>query len=264
MWQMLGELIGWTKSVTVGNTNTQEALAEDVDELIDRHATTTVTDELFDFGKMLLANNEDRVSAIDTKAMSIVGFSSAILAFLVTRAIDWDTSTVGLLFILAVGTLAALACLSAGLALRGAQNWKALGEATWFPPADVLDKPDELKRFYIKAMHQAHQENHRIANRKASQMILGQLFMGVGGILLAVALGARAISALRRPTVPLSVRCPAYFVDSLSGHAAQYSRSLEDLRHQSSWLYPIDRSAPGHLALVGQSVRRSFRRNLHP
>ena len=156
-----------------------------------------VTKELFDFGQMLLAANDERVGFIDFKATTLVGYSSAILAFLLMRGVGWVHSPFELVAIAIAGVAAGLACFFAGMALRGAQNWSELGEGTWFPREQVLAGADQLKRFYISAMHQTLQDNHRIANRKADQMILAQVLVALAGVLLAITLivsiGATAI-----------------------------------------------------------------------
>ena len=176
------------RQLILGSTKTIEMRGADVDDLLQKYSSEEVTNELFEFGRVLLATNDDRVALIDSKATTLVGYSSAILAFLLIRGPSGMHFCVESIAIAVAGIFAGAACVCAGLALRGAQNWSALSEATWLPQEQIVAGPDPLKRFYIGAMHQVLQDNHRIANRKADQMILAQFCVAVAGMLLAVTL----------------------------------------------------------------------------
>jgi hypothetical protein len=190
--QISGEIVG---------QHAQERTADDVDDLVDRGISKETAEELFTFGKLLFANNDDRIKTIEAKASSILGYSSAILAFLLTRSADLDRSRPTAICVALIAACAVSACVCGWLALKS-RSWKALGESTWFPPKNFrerLDEPDDLKRWYIKAMHQMYQENHRITDKKARLMIGAQLSIGVAGLLLGVALAFNSIGALFHP-----------------------------------------------------------------
>lgn len=180
----------------LGATETHELPGEEVDQLLDEYSSEDVTKELFAFGQILLASDDERVGLIDSKATTLVGYSSAILAFLLLRGVSWTHSWLELGGIAIAGLLAGCACFSAGLALRGAQNWKQLSETTWFPRHKVMEGPDPLKKFYISAMHEVLQVNHRIANRKADQMIMAQVLVAWAGVILAITLASVSITAI--------------------------------------------------------------------
>jgi hypothetical protein len=234
----------WIESRVMGHV--QEASPQYVDDLVDNHTSKETAEQLFDFGKMVLASNDDRIKTIDAKAASVLAYSAAILAFLLTRSAELGTSPVTAVCIGLVGVFAAFACACSWLALQ-VKPWRALSEATWFPPStQVLEQPDDLKRWYIKAMHQMHQENHVIVNKKAAWMILGQALMGLAGLSLAVGLAASSIGAFLRPSSSASsvsrpascsvlvlhrtVRCPTYRADS--DFSAPYSKCREVRRAQ--------------------------------
>ena len=66
-----------------------------------------------------------------------------------------------------------------------------MSEATWFPSdPGVVSEADVLGRWYLRAMHQSLQENHRIANQKAGEMIVAQLCVAGAGICLGLMLMA--------------------------------------------------------------------------
>ncbi len=183
----------------LGVTETKERAVFEVDTLIESCPSGEVTGALFNFGRYLLDQNAARDNSVDQKATSIVAYGSAILAFLTTRESSWSHSPIRLLALLLIAALAISACVFAGLALRGARNWLELGEATWFPDhARFLADEDQLKRYYLTAMHQVFQENHRIVNQKADQMILAQLSVAGAGIFLGcVVLGGAGAALLR-------------------------------------------------------------------
>jgi hypothetical protein len=134
--------------------------------------------------------------------MSRPGFNnySAPLAFMVSRNLSLVGQPSWRVFLwLLAGTFATVACFSAGMALRAARNWQNMGEATWFPAdRSVVDDPDKLGRWYLRAMHESLQQNHRITNEKASETICAQLAVAGAGICLALSLVGAAITALWR------------------------------------------------------------------
>jgi hypothetical protein len=68
-----------------GRTSTQERDAGDVDALVENYRSPESTKQLLEFGRALLTANDERVEALDTKVTMIVGYSTAILAFMITR-----------------------------------------------------------------------------------------------------------------------------------------------------------------------------------
>lgn len=58
---------------------------DDVSRIIYSYKDEGVTDELYAFGKMLLSETDDRAKQIDSKATSVLGWATAILAFLFTQ-----------------------------------------------------------------------------------------------------------------------------------------------------------------------------------
>lgn len=195
--------------------------SEMVDDFVDHHTSVETADELFNFGKLLCSNHDDRVKTIESKALSIIGYSSAILAFLATRTGDFARSPLVEVCLLIVAVSAASACVISYLAVRTAA-WKSLGEQIWFPDvASVLEKPGDLKRWYIKAMHEMYGENRLIANQKSNQMKAGQWCVAIAGVALAAALFINSIGGIFAAN-------PCLFSDSRQGpywRAASHSIS---------------------------------------
>jgi len=283
MRNYFSELRRWLRNSVLGKTKTIEVPGSEVDALLAKYSEESVTKELFDFGKMLLTANEERIGLIDSKATTLVGYSSAILALLLMRGATWTRSWPQLISLVAAAITAGFACLFALMVLHGAQNWSQLSEKTWFPEDRVLAGSDSLKRFYISAMHQVLQDNHRIANRKADQMITAQILVAAAGILLAITLALAVAATLTSrpfhpselysaPAAPLTgccvATCSAYRVGS--NPSAPYSGSVEDRWQQEALpqealpaqrvaLAAVDFPLPPHCLYFPHSFRFPFR-----
>ena len=55
---------------------------QEVTERVQKYTETDTTDELYDFGKLLLQEGIDRAHWIDAKASTLAGFNGALVAFL--------------------------------------------------------------------------------------------------------------------------------------------------------------------------------------
>ncbi len=177
------------KRALFGRTETHELSGDMVDGLVlTGYEAAATTDRLLEFGAGLLKANEERVSAVESKATYLVGYSAAVMAFLVASDVEWESmSPLAVVFLIAAGLFAAFACAFAGMALRAARDWQNMGEATWFPTGkEDIANPDRLGRYYLRAMHQSLQANHRIANQKADEMIASQLLVAASGVCLAL------------------------------------------------------------------------------
>jgi hypothetical protein len=225
----------------LGATKTRELPEDEVDALIDNLPSEQVTDELFKFGEMLLAENEARIGALESKATVVVGYSGAVLAFLVLRAPDWARTSrwelVGLLF---AALCAASACTCAFSALIGAKNWDWFSEKQWLAAKPALVSADKLKRHYLKAMHGVKQTNHRITNRKADSIIKAQLLLAATAIVLGVTLAAGALRMAVGGPIPPSESCRIHASDCQSTFALYRNHALGYHYHHQS-IHPIDR-----------------------
>jgi hypothetical protein len=170
-----------------GATLTHERKPAEVDALVDAYPSGDTTKYLLDFGQSLLRFNDSRAAAIDSKATMLVAYSTAILAFLTTRDLQWlEISPIKAGSLVVTGILSAVSLVSAGLALKAARNWRVIGEATWFPNVANAKTSDQLGRWYLRAIHQSVQDNHRINNAKAGELIRAQLCIVGAGFCLAL------------------------------------------------------------------------------
>jgi hypothetical protein len=189
----LSKYLHWVSVYLFGATEVLEMSNDEVDMVVAGAASEQVTDELYKLGEMLLSEIQERVSGLDSKATTIIGFSGAILAFLVHQSAQPATvSTLELVGIILVALLAGTASAFAFLALKGARNWKWFSERNWFPAPEAKAGTDQLKRYYVRAMHRVERANNRIANKKADNVVKAQVLLALAAIVLALILASGA------------------------------------------------------------------------
>jgi len=234
------------RSYLFGSTLARELPDNEVDIVIDNIVSEEVTNELYKFGTMLLSENESRTAAIDSKATTLVGYSGAILAFLILQAPTWTRATSWELAGISLAALAAaVACIFAFSALRGARDWTWFSEKQWFPKNAALQGADQLKRHYLKCMHGVKQSNHRITNEKANSLIAAQLLLAAAAIALGLTLTASAIrTAIVGSSSPPSESCPNQSSDCLQ-NVAEYPHPVEDFP-SSRFPHPAILHQTGH------------------
>lgn len=195
----MGRLANYFRTFVVylfGATEVLELSDDDVDTVVAEAASEEVADELSKFGEMLLSEIQERVSGLDSKATTIIGFSAAILAFLIHQSGQWDNAPkLESLGVLSVALLAGAASAFAFLALKGSRNWKWFSERNWFPAPEAKAGTDQLKRYYVRAMHRVERANNRIANEKAHDVVAAQVLLALAAMVLALIL---AVGAMHR------------------------------------------------------------------
>jgi hypothetical protein len=123
--------------------------AEDVKQLVYSYQDTEVSDELLSFGQMLLDEANDWAKQIDSKATGVLGWATAILAFLFTQ-LTKTSGMVNLSLGVASGSFAMLAVRRAYKALQARKGWLWPSDRDWFEET-AFGSADELKRFHIRS-----------------------------------------------------------------------------------------------------------------
>ncbi|PYX58169.1 MAG: hypothetical protein DMG76_09880 [Acidobacteria bacterium] len=103
----------------------------EIKRLVYAYEDPQITDELYRFGKMLLTEIDDRVKHIDSKAGTVLAWSTAILAFLFTQ-ITSGRGALNLSLGSLISVLALLAVISAYSTLRTRQEWLWPSDRDWF------------------------------------------------------------------------------------------------------------------------------------
>ena len=146
---------------------------------------------------VIVSETIDRTKQLDSKAASLVTFSSATVALLVA-AFSPRASTITLwqwVFIVAAGWAVVYSGLMALLAVR-------IHECEWFSDADWFGTPalraekTRLARLHLIAAHQVRWQHERVNTAKATKLQRAYLCFLLAGALLAVALAIPTLDRL--------------------------------------------------------------------
>jgi hypothetical protein len=126
-------------------------------------------------GQQLFQEVNDRSAQIDAKGISILGWSGALLAYLLTHAPQIYRS--GSIVVGTLGTVALIlsffAAFSGSWAARR-RKWRGVSDLTWFPdPANLLDA-QHLRQHYVAEFHELQCEWDKACELKARWLGLGQ------------------------------------------------------------------------------------------
>ncbi len=178
----------------MSNNGSPSEVSPEVVEITARvqgYANTGTTNELYDFGKMLLLEEVDRAHWIDSKAASIGGFCGAAVALLVSTSSSWKADLtsepylriaafVGVICIVIAGGLAFLALYN--------RNFSWIDEKDEWFKSDYLEFPDFLKRFYVLTMYQSARSHGKRNAAKSACLTGAQLALLIGGAFLSAVL----------------------------------------------------------------------------
>jgi hypothetical protein len=166
----------------------------EVEDRIYSYEDMGVTDELLAFGQVLVEEVQQRGGQIDSKAAMVLGWSTAVLAFLLDRV--RDVSVVWSLGISLAGGLCALfAAILAYRALRARQGWKYPSDADWFQKS-ALVSGDELKRFHIRCWHEIRKSQNALVEQKGKLLLSSQWLLVIAAAFLTAALVAQVLTLL--------------------------------------------------------------------
>jgi hypothetical protein len=150
-----------------------------------------VVEEIYDFGKILLARVSDDIRHIELKAASLAAYAGAIITLLVSTSATWARVAGVTSGIIAVGAgcLAFVAaCFSvSGLALR---KFEWISQKEWLSEK-CLGDVHELKRFRVLTMWGVISSYRRAHTEKADRLVAAQsiLVLSVGLLLAALIAG---------------------------------------------------------------------------
>jgi hypothetical protein len=128
-----------------------------------------------------------RSNVLDSKAVSIMGWTSALLALFIWQPTWAHTPAVPILDVLAAigGALGAAVSLAAsGVALR-IRQWSWPSQDDWLR-SDLFGHPSVLKRFHLVSMLETHDDHCNVNARKAHALKVAQMaLLCAGGCLVA-------------------------------------------------------------------------------
>lgn len=174
----------------MANARAENEIQELRDTLAAYHESET-TAHLYELSRYLLAEIVERVSRLDSKAGRFASFSGGILALLLSTYSTWRAQIGSSLWLIA---LTGFAVICIGLAGWYAFRAMRVTDFDWISdraivfPGELLDFPDELKRYHILAIYRSVLSHQEVSEQKARYVLTSQnLFLG-GAVLLAACL----------------------------------------------------------------------------
>jgi hypothetical protein len=145
---------------------------------VPRAERSSLLDALFEFGQMKMEGARDHTDAIDSKAVAIVGWSSAMVAFLVSILMDGPQSWV---WVHTAATVVACAALvSAAVAVwlawsaHAPRQWRSPSTRDWFE-RDYFDDVSTLRTFHVVQMLKSVQSTDAQNDQKGTALWRAQL-----------------------------------------------------------------------------------------
>jgi len=166
-------------------------------QLADLHSDATA-EQLFKFGLLLMTEVQQRTGQIDSKLTSTLGWTSAMLAFLILGTLGTKElfGQVWLVLVVLLAIIAATsATLCAFLGLRTQGRWPVPSEIDWFQPS-LLGQPERLKRYHILSMLEVRRAHNAFNIRKARLAHSAEICMVMASASTAAVLFVRLIGSL--------------------------------------------------------------------
>jgi len=172
-------------------TNRHHLQNDEVHRRLSEYATKIPEASLiiFDLGKQLLEEAINRSNQIDVKGISVLGWSTAVLGFLLLHGRRIYTS--GSVVIIVLGTcgmaLAFLAAFSGAWSSRR-RRWRGISDEIWFPDPALLTDAEHLRQHYIEELHDSRNSWDQGCRRKAFWLGFGQTCLSLAAFLAALML----------------------------------------------------------------------------
>ena len=145
------------------------------------YKSSEVTDELYDFGKMMIDEAIDRFKSLDTKATAIAAYSIGLITILVSTQTVWARAHSWAVYAPPVGGLIALGAASFAISALWLRRFEWFSQDEWMK-ADCLSSSERLRRYHVLAMAGAQRSYQTRCRSKASRIAIAQ------GLLLASAI----------------------------------------------------------------------------
>lgn len=164
--------------------------SKEIERLLLANKYEELTEELFSFGQLLLDEVQQRTAQLDTKLISLLGWTAAILAFLLVGDASWVESahkpgiaTTIVMLLATLSSLGAVACSFLGVKTA---MFQFSSEKDWFETSlfnDVLT----LKKFHLISMLETHQAHGRVNERKGQRAHEAEWLLAASAVLVGMA-----------------------------------------------------------------------------
>ncbi len=174
----------------------KDLTTDEVNDRLMSYTSEATTNELYEFGKVLVDESTERVNRLDAKATTIAGYAGTIIALLLATFNVWKPSlkhwALGLVFL---GALSNLIAATVALHALSPKTYDWFSDDEWFQKV-YLDQPDTLRRYHVLTMHnvvRSHDETNKVKSRSIK---VSQWLLGFGAILFLIALADATGKAL--------------------------------------------------------------------
>jgi hypothetical protein len=129
----------------------------------------------FLLGQQLLGEVMNRSGQIDSKGLAILGWSGAILVFLLLHVAKiYRSDSVGLKVLVAPAIVLAFISAFSGAWASHVRSFRGVSDETWFPdPINIMDA-EHLQQHYIEELHESRTKWDIVCQRKAVWLTTGQ------------------------------------------------------------------------------------------
>jgi hypothetical protein len=158
----------------------------EVKELVYSYKEIGVTNHLYDFGKLLLTDSDRRSARINSQSVTILGWSTAVLAFLIGFGRHFPPSRTPYLVLLG-GVFCLMAVALAFFAIQTRQEWAWPSDKAWIHRT-ALNTEDALRRHHVRVMHTIKRQRQAVVDRKSWFLFLAEVSLTLAALALFVGL----------------------------------------------------------------------------
>ena len=153
-----------------------------------KHATV---DQFYEFGVFLGEEIRERIAHLDSKLANILGWSGAILAFLLFDARTPPAGATRVLLVLAA--TAAICAFALSAAAVKTKMYPSPSESDWFK-SELWDEPGNLRKFHTACLLTYHQQNAILLAPKATRLRRAEYVPAVSVLCVGLSVLIRLIS----------------------------------------------------------------------
>ncbi len=168
---------------------------EDIEREFELRSDAELLDALTQFGELMLGEVTNRTNMLDSKALSLLGWTAALLAIWVGT---WEATPFPHveLIVVTVGAIAAAVALLASSSALRVRRWRWPSQRDWFCLA-VFDRPSLLRRSHIVSMLETYEGHCAENDVKTHRVKVAQLGLAVAGTCLSMQLVLRVVAQVR-------------------------------------------------------------------
>lgn len=159
--------------------------AEEVKERLECYESAGVTDELYDFGKMLVSDIVERHNRLEGKATTTAAYSIGVITLLASTYANWINR--GISYGVLVAVAAAFAATVFSVWSLKLEQFDGISQTEWFERS-CLDDREALRKFHVFTMWGVFASHESVSDKKASRIRIAQGLLLVAAISIVLTL----------------------------------------------------------------------------